>query len=156
MIYSKLDQLYKYVPNKYIEIINEFLKSISSDMEENTTWLDGENLFVKVMSYNTPAPEQCKIEAHDKYIDIQVTITGAEGISIFERGRLQCMEDSLETEDFAFFEYDKNAFRGRTVNLPGYFTMLFPEDAHRPQEYVEGYGKVKKFVIKMKVEDKAQ
>ncbi len=154
MVYAKLDQLYRYVPAKYADIICTFLREISPEMEETTIWLDGENLFAKVMSYNTPNPEQCKIEAHDKYIDIQATITGAEGISVFDRFLLKCAEDSLDEEDFAFFEYDKSAFRGRTINLPGYFTMLFPEDAHRPQEYVEGYGEVKKFVIKMKVEDR--
>lgn len=154
MVYSKLDKLHKFIPEKYVGMINEFLKSISPDMKETTTWLDGESLFAKVMSYSTPAPEQCKIEAHDKYIDIQATITGAEGISVFERNQLKCEEDSLREQDLAFFEYNPNAYRGRTVNLPGYFTMLFPEDAHRPQEYVEGYGEVKKFVIKMKVEDR--
>ncbi|MBE5834328.1 MAG: DUF386 domain-containing protein [Butyrivibrio sp.] len=154
MVYAKNDQLYKYVPAKYADVISAFLQRISPEMEESTNWLDGENLFVKVMSYSTPKPEQCKIEAHDKYIDIQATITGAEGISVFDRSLLKCAEDSLGERDVAFFEYDKNAFRGRTVNLPGYFTMLFPEDAHRPQEYVEGYGEVKKFVIKMKVEDR--
>lgn len=153
MVYSELYNLDKYVSTDLFEYIKDFLKSVDENTEEKLYELNGEDIFARVMSYNTPPPKECEIEAHNKYIDIQSTIVGAEGISIFERSKLIEVRPYLEEKDVALFEYREDALRAHTINVPGYFTMLFPEDAHRPQEFVRGYGHVKKYVIKIKVQE---
>ena len=151
MVYSELCNLQKYVTKETFAKIKAFLDSINVDMEEKKYDIDGDVIYARVMSYDTPQPMDCKIEAHNKYIDVQSTIVGAEGISVFCRNQLTENQAYSQEKDVALFDYDESALRAHTINVPGYFTMLFPEDAHRPQEFVKGFGRVKKFVIKIKL-----
>jgi YhcH/YjgK/YiaL family protein len=101
------------------------------------------------MSYGTKTVSDCKIEAHNVYVDIQSTITGAEGISVFDRAECRTSVAYSVADDVELFA--PVAPIAHTDNLPGYFTLLFPWEAHRPQERVKGFELVKKFVIKAKV-----
>ena len=151
MIYSKLDKLQNYLDDDIYEKVKIFLDQVSEDMPEGKYEIWDDKVYARVMSYSTSLPDVCKIEAHDKYIDIQATITGAEGISVYER---KCLVENTAYDfdnDVAFFETKGANVIANTVNLPGYFTMLLPEDAHRPQERVCGMDRVKKFVIKVAV-----
>ncbi len=151
MIYGKTEDILRYIPTEYVQVIELFLSTVSPDMEEKKYELFGHKVYAKVMSYNTPMPETCKIEAHDQYIDIQSTIFGAEGISVFDREKLSEKVPYNEEKDVVLFEYSPDALLARTINKQGYFTMLYPNEAHRPQEYIDGYGTVKKFVIKIHI-----
>lgn len=152
MIYSKIENLNKYLNRDIYCKIECFFKKISKDMLDGEYLLDGEKIFARVMSYNTKPSNECRIEAHDKYIDIQVSIIGAEGIGIYNRDNLieETSYDSLN--DVAFYQRNGAVQNAYSVNIPGYFTMLFPEDAHSPQEQVLSFDKVKKLVIKIAVE----
>ncbi len=152
MVYDKLTNLINYLPEETYARIEPFLKSINENMEEKRYEISGDSIYARVMSYSTPEPSGCKIEAHNKYIDIQASIVGAEGISIFERNKLTERQPYSEEKDVVLFDYNEEALRVHTINVAGYFTMLFPEDAHRPQEFVDGYGSVKKFVIKVRIQ----
>lgn len=151
MVYSKLCNISRYISEDNYKCIKEFVESINPEMEERLYSLNGDEIYARVMSYTTPEPGECKIEAHNRYIDIQSTIVGAEGISVFDRSMLIEATPYSKEEDVAFFRFSEDALRAHTINVPGYFTMLFPEDAHRPQEMVNGFGRVKKFVIKIKI-----
>lgn len=153
MIMDKIENLHKYIPSQYTEGIEKFLRSVSENMEEKTYEIYDKQVYAKVMSYPTKEHCECKIEAHDKHIDIQATISGAEGIDIFVRDGLK-QELSYNQHDDVTFYYEGNCFPyASNKNIPGYFSMIFPEEAHRPQERVEGYDRfVKKFVIKMRVD----
>lgn len=93
----------------------------------------------------------CTIEAHDEYVDIQFTLVGGEGIDIFPREKLH--ELTADTEkDFLTFATDMAPCLS-VANLPGWFTMIFPHEAHRPQESLDGKcAIVKKGVIKIKMD----
>ena len=54
-------------------------------------------------------------------------------------------------KDVTFYQREGTQQIAYAVNIPGYFTMLFPEDAHSPQEKVLGTETVKKFVIKVAI-----
>ena len=152
MILDKLINLKKYLPQDCISQVTAFLNSLSPDMAEGRYEIMGERVFAKVMSYATLPKEECAIEAHDRYIDIQATLTGAEGIDIFQRSLLTVKTPYDETNDTIFFESENAVPYAGNVNLPGYFSMIFPEEAHRPQERVAGQSDfVKKFVIKVEV-----
>lgn len=153
MILDKLTNLKKYLPQEYISQVSVFLYNLSPDMAEGRYEIMGDRIFARVMSYATSPKEECAIEAHDRYIDIQATLTGAEGIDIFQRSLLTIKTPYDVTSDAVFFERENAIPYASNVNLPGYFSMIFPEEAHRPQEHIAGQpGFVKKFVIKMEVE----
>lgn len=153
MVMDKIENLYKYIPNQYIEGVEKFLDIISEDMEEKTYEIYGKQVYAKVMSYFTQKKECCKIEAHNQYVDIQATITGAEGIDIYIRDDLKEQMCYNQEDDVTFYDEGNSQPYVCNKNIPGYFSMIFPGEAHRPQEQVEGCGDfVKKLVIKMKVE----
>ena len=83
MIYDRIEKLHEYLDLADYKLIRaSFLKRINSDMEERIYPIDGDRIYARVMSYDTKEPSDCKLEAHDKYIDIQCTIIGAEGIDV--------------------------------------------------------------------------
>lgn len=150
MIYAKLSDLNKYIQLFPYQKMQGFLKKISSDMEEGEYSIFGDKIFARVMSYSTHFPEECCIEAHDRYIDIQSSIVGAEGISVYNRQDLLVKKAYDAERDVVFFDNEGEPYLAHTVNWPGYFTMLFPWEAHRPQEVVPLMERtVKKFVIKL-------
>lgn len=108
-----------------------------------------DKIYARVMSYDTLEPANCKIEAHDKYIDIQGTIIGAEGISVYNRELIPAITEYNQEKDVTLFDATDKDIIAHTHNIHGYFTMLFFNEAHRPKERVVGYRNVKKFVIKV-------
>ena len=151
MIYAKISDLSKYLEQDVYTKINSFLEQVDENTPEGRYEIWGDKVYARVMSYDTGLPEECRIEAHNKYIDIQATIVGAEGIGVYEREQLSEKGSYQQDKDVVFFEGTDAIMIAHTVNIPGYFTMLFPEDAHRPQERVLEIEKVKKFVIKVAV-----
>ena len=151
MIFAKLSHLMEYLPVGSYDKVSGFLRKVNEDIPEGEYEISGTDIFARVMSYETKVPEECKIEAHEKYIDIQVSLVGAEGISVFDRSILPVIVQYDEGCDVMFFSGDDAKCIAHTANIPGFFTMLFPEEAHRPKEIVGRGGRVKKFVIKVAV-----
>lgn len=151
MVYDRIEELHKYVKKDIYEKIKVFLESVNEKTQDGRYEIFGNSIYSQVMSYDTSVPEMCKIEAHNKYIDIQVTIKGAEGISVFERDNLDEKISYNVEKDVVFFDEQIAMSIAHTTNIPGYFTMLYPRDAHRPQEKILGFDNVKKLVIKLDV-----
>lgn len=151
MIYDKIEKLQEYLEEDVYQQIENFIKQIGEGLPEGTYPIMGDRVFASVMSYPTNLPEECKIEAHNKYIDIQVTLVGAEGISVYGRDSLKEKVSYDAEKDVAFYETEGALANAHTENIPGYFTMLYPEDAHRPQERIRNVDRVKKYVIKVAV-----
>lgn len=151
MVFDKLGNLGKYVTQEQFQKIDKFLKLLAPDMEEGFYEIDGESIYAKVMSYPTSLRGKCKIEAHDKYIDIQSSLVGVEGIDIFDRDELIILEAYNSDKDATFYQETK-APNASINNVAGYFSMIFPEEAHRPKISVDQQcERVKKFVIKVHI-----
>ncbi len=149
MVHDRLERIGMFLPDKQRKMIVDFLANIREDMPEEHTPLDGDTVHARIMSYPTKIPTDCKIEAHDIYVDIQFTLTGGEGIDIFPREESQELTADDE-KDFYTFSNDHPP-QLSIANLPGWFTMIFPHEAHRPQESLDGACRiVKKGVIKIK------
>lgn len=150
MIIDRLENLKKYIDENDMRKIDVFLKRLSPEMEEGRYEIDGDDIYARVMSYHTSPREDCKIEAHDLYIDIQSTLVGKEGIDVFHREELIEKIPYNAAKDVCI--YEESAQQYITVdNLPDYFSMLYPEEAHKPQISLDKKRDiVKKFVIKIK------
>lgn len=150
MVQDKIENLKNYIPISKVNVIEEFLKDISADMVEGTYEIDGEDIFARIMSYETKLPEVCEIEAHNIYCDIQFSLIGSEGISIYQRDNL--IEKSFDkANDFISFQKGEAEEYISVENKTDYFTLIFPREAHRPQESKDGMCRsVKKGVIKIR------
>ena len=119
------------------------------DFSPGLNVLIGENgiMSVTISSFNGKSKTDAFIEAHKKYIDIQVPLLGIEKIG-WKPGD-QLMEVSVpynEAEDLTFYIDRPTAF---TKIYPGQFAIYFPEDGHAPGI---GQGFIRKAVIKIPVE----
>lgn len=109
----------------------------------------GEDAFAIVHEYDTKPAEQCKWEAHRKYIDVQFTITGAEGMGVAYVDQAKTTTDYDATKDFQLF-----TAQGDVVNVKaGYFVVFFPHDVHQPGVAVDAPALVRKVVVKVRVDN---
>lgn len=151
MITDCLDNLGRYLPPALFSKIEPFLSQLSPDMEERVYSINGDAIYARVMSYATSPPHNCKVEAHNRYIDIQSTLAGEEGIAVYSRKALRMKEPYQEDTDAVFFFADAAQQYSQIRNYPGRFTLLFPQEAHQPQLQIGSEAHVKKFVIKLAV-----
>ena len=123
-----------------------FLKdAMTSEKEVGRYELAG-GAFALVQSYESKAEENCKIEAHKKYIDIQCVLKGRELFGVADLSTQTIVEDAFEEKDVAFYQ---GAVDLLTLT-DGDFVIVFPQDAHRPQQ---GDGsRVEKVVVKVPIE----
>ena len=109
--------------------------------------IDGKNVFAIVSEYDSKVHEDCRLEAHRAYADIQYIISGREAIGYTPLNNQAITSEYNAEKDIIFFA-------GETAQLPleaGMFAMFFPQDIHRPCMQINGPEKVKKVVIKVKL-----
>lgn len=126
----------------------EWIEVKASTAEEGWHDLGVGGAKVRVMSYDTKSREKAKYEAHREMIDIQYTIEGAEGIEFAPTDSLTPKDDYNPEKDVQIFETPTTS-EGRVDNVPGRFSIFYPEDAHLPQLNVDGYDHVRKVVVKI-------
>ena len=131
------------------EDAKKFIRNLSSDIALGRYILSDDN-YANVESYSTKSLSCAKYEAHEKYIDIQILLTGQEKIYYCEKDILTFDTQYDSQKDIAFY---KEAVKGNFVELDGSnFVMLFPHEAHAPQVSAGDVSeKVLKVVIKIKV-----
>ena len=149
MIIDKVERLAAYVPSSISKNIASFISELSADTPVGEYSIIGDSVFARVQSYALKEVCLCNVEAHDKYIDIQSVIAGAEGIDVFYRAELVA-ESSYDSENDVTF-YKPGDFLHIEIKQK-YFAVLFPHEAHRPQIVTKECKFVQKFVIKVKAD----
>ena len=110
--------------------------------------LDGTNLYASVDEYLSREPEECRLEAHRKYADIQYVIAGKEQIGITP------LADTVEAipyhhdNDILFLDGEVGHYGQAT---PERFFIFFPNDAHMPCLKAGERSPVKKVVVKVRI-----
>ena len=104
--------------------------------------------FVNVMSYDLKSREEINFESHLETIDLQMSLENAEGIEWHPTSKLIPKGLYKEKSDFQFYETPEKSY-GFVENRVGVFTLLFPEDGHQPQRFVDSFTSVKKLVVKI-------
>jgi len=130
----------------------EFLLTLSPDSEEKKYTIQGDDIFAIVMSYDTCSPETSLFESHQKYVDIQTTLTGTER---FECSFTDTLSVQTPYDDATDVQWYKRTQPGQTrVDVsPDTFVMLYPHDAHMAALMTgERSEHVKKVVVKIKTE----
>lgn len=109
--------------------------------------IDGERLAIMVNKCTGRGIQGAKLEAHKKYIDIQLTVQGTEVIGWKNVGTCTQVETPyVDSADIAFYKDPSDVWL--TVP-PGTFAVFYPEDAHAP---LAGEGDVVKGVMKIAVD----
>lgn len=112
--------------------------------------LDGDNLYVTVSEYATKNNEDAKYESHKKYIDIQYVAAGSEMIGLAPASQIgKITSEYNEGNDIAFYTVGKSQEIKATSDR---FFIFLPSDIHRPGVKVSENAKVRKVVVKVKID----
>ncbi|MCX5875170.1 MAG: YhcH/YjgK/YiaL family protein [Deltaproteobacteria bacterium] len=149
MIVDRLSHYKSYPFGKAWQLAFDFLLSLPHDAEEKKYPLLGDDLFAIVMSYETCGPETAEIEAHRKYLDIQMVITGEETIGWCQADELEIDTPYDASKDAELYKRPEQGLL-RVDLFPGNFMALFPHDAHMPSLMTQQVSVfTKKVVVKV-------
>lgn len=126
--------------------INHLLKNDYSQKEAGRYEVFENEIFVLVNKYNTKVVEECRLEAHKKFIDIQLMIKGNEKIGYtLLNNQIPSVEYSDEN-DVMFFDSEYDLF-SLNENM---FALFFPYDIHMPGIVNQKAEDITKIVMKVK------
>lgn len=132
------------------------MKSILEDVIQNysiaskdDTYQQFDHYYIKVMSPETLEVSDI-IESHQREIDIQILLSGAEKIKIFSKENVEIKSDYNPEIDCTFYTPISDP-HSEIVLQPGYFAMFFPQDIHNPLIANNTIQSLKKIVVKIDV-----
>jgi len=124
----------------------EFLQSTDlTSLAPGRHEIDGDRMYVSIDHQEGRGRDGARLEAHRRYIDIQLTIDGDEeiGWSPLEACAPSTPYDS--SKDVSLFDDRPRVW----FAVPkGTFAIFFPEDAHAP---LGGHGVLRKAIVKVAV-----
>lgn len=126
----------------------EFLRNTGlSQLAAGKHEIQGDKLYVLIAREKGRAHAGARLEAHRKYIDIQLTLAGQEEIGW--RPTTECSQPDAPfdtTKDVCLYGDAPESW----VSVPaGTFVIFFPDDAHAP---LAGQGDLHKAVVKVALE----
>ncbi len=135
---------------KDFKIVFDYLKSVdlhSFCLNNVREVIENGKIVITGYHYQGKRMDEARPEAHRKYIDIQVVVSGIEQMGWSGLSRCNAVKEGYnEEKDIIFFKDPSSSYV--TVS-PGEFAVFFPEDVHSPGI---SEGKVEKIVAKVPVQ----
>jgi len=152
MIFDRLTNHHLYNLGKAWQEAFQFLAALTPEIKNGKHYLRGDDLFAIVMGYRTQPAETGELEAHRRYLDIQMLLSGREGVVCHNLADLQVLQPYDPVTDAELYQIPPIA-PARFILSPGSFLALFPHDAHMPCLTLDhGPEPVRKVVVKLAVE----
>lgn len=151
MIHGKVNDWKTVSGLAHCELLNEafeWIQKNASSAELGFHTLEDSKCLVRVMEYALKDRVDANFEHHRETIDLQVTIDGNEGIEWAPLDECKLKGDYAEEKDFQFLETPERKY-SFLENRAGFFTILFPQDAHQPQRKTSDCDFVRKLVVKI-------
>jgi YhcH/YjgK/YiaL family protein len=149
MILDKLENknLYKNLSLRIARGLQYLAETDFSKVTAGKHLIEGENIYAILSTYPSKEQDDCKLEAHRKYIDIQYIVSGCEriGVTVFN-GQAPIIPYN-EEKDVTFFKEKVSFLRIET----GMFAIFFPGDLHMPCVKCNEPVNVTKVVVKVRV-----
>lgn len=151
MVYDKIDNIetYKGLSEDIFLGLN-FLQNATPDMEKGVHELNARVKAI-ISEYETKPINEFGFEAHKQHIDIQGLLLGEERVACMPIEKLKETKAYNKEEDAAFYSTDEQPQEMVIGN--GYFAIFYPQDGHMPQLCVKVPNKVKKVVVKVKINE---
>ncbi|HEB1833239.1 YhcH/YjgK/YiaL family protein [Escherichia coli] len=112
--------------------------------------LQGDNIFMNVMTFNTQSPVEKKAELHEQYIDIQLLLNGEERILFGTACTARQCEEFHHEDDYQLCSAIEN--EQAIILKPGMFAVFMPGEPHKPGCVVGEPDEIKKVVVKVKAD----
>ena len=146
----ELAEKYDYLAEKFRKAFCFLKETDFSKMSQGRIEIEGEDLFAEVQEYVTKPAEECRFESHRKYFDIQYMADGEEYFGYVPVKELEKDTGYDAERDLEFYLPPK--ISGRVHLKKGDFAVVSPEDGHQPRCIGESQSRVKKIVVKVKVD----
>lgn len=126
------------------KVVFNYLKENNlADMPCGKHEIKGNEIFFNLQEYETKSTQ--KLEAHKKYIDIQVVVSGEEYMGYTNINNTSLTEEYNEERDVMFLEGNVDKIKADNKS----FLIFYPEDAHMPALSVNNSKLVKKAIFKI-------
>ncbi|MEO6454887.1 MAG: YhcH/YjgK/YiaL family protein [Ginsengibacter sp.] len=127
----------------------KFLQAATPEIEVREHYIN-DNVKALVFEYETVEVFERGYEAHKHVIDIQYPIIGLERVKWSPIEGMNVNIPYSEEHDRTF--YKNPSPQGTHVDIgEGIFAIMFPEDGHGPQHYVNKPEMIKKITIKVSI-----
>lgn len=150
MIVDRIDRIENY--NGLAECFREAVAFALSLSDKPTGRYDYDKLpagtvYALVQEGETQPKEDGQVEAHQRYIDVQLMLDGGETVYYTDIDGLKETVPYSEEKDIAFYEAG-----GQPARIEkGMFYVALPHDGHMPCRELDGAGKYRKVVLKIKI-----
>ena len=122
-------------------LINTDLKNLIMGRNE----IDGDRVYVNRFDYQTIPIEETAFEAHERYLDIHLIISGRERIGISDMANMTAFSKDILNDGI-----DCKGEIEQLINMePGDVLIAFPHDAHMVKIESQGSCLVQKAVVKV-------
>lgn len=115
--------------------------------EKGSHPIDGDELFVNIVEYETTPPENRFWEAHRQYLDLHFMLRGPEQIDVNFIDNME-QKEFVEKDDFLPLEGNPNS---HVILNAGDFLLCYPADAHRTAVQVGAPAAIKKAIFKIRI-----
>ncbi len=115
--------------------------------EKGSHVIDGERLFVNIVEYETVAASERFWEAHKRYLDVHLMLSGTEQIDLNFLQNMALLP-YVEKDDFLPMKGEKNS---SVVLGAGDFLICYPSDAHRTAVAAGESQNIKKAIFKVRI-----
>ena len=150
MIYDTFDHAACYPFGPVFRKAIDFAARVNADTPIGRHEIDGDRIYANVMEYETEEGSPVKYEVHRRYADLQVVVSGHETVFVRSAAGLPVQAPYNPDKDCEFLSPDSMASDVNVQLFPGYFTLLFPQDAHMGKGLsCLGKTKLKKVVVKI-------
>jgi YhcH/YjgK/YiaL family protein len=152
MIVTDLEHIAQQAPmTPFMDQAVAFLRQPNIEMlPEGTVEIDDRRVFAIIQRYETVLTGEPKFEYHQKYIDVQLVVSGEEIIGWVPRDRMKITEPYDSGRDICF-----GVAASRAVSLihlqAGQLAVLYPDDGHAPKLAAGVSSPVMKIVVKVVV-----
>lgn len=149
MIIDKLENghFYDSLNPRFKAAFNFLLSNDLLALEPGKIQLEGSDLVVNVNNFKGKAEEDCRMESHLNFIDIQLPVNNDEFMGWKARKDLQKVTTAYNPEKDVEFYAD--AASSLFVVPAGHFAIFFPEDGHQPG--IAPGKEYRKIIVKVRV-----
>ncbi len=123
-------KLYAEMNERFAAAFDTVKKIFAEGIDNGKHIIDGDKLYVNVMTYVPKSAELSCFEAHKKYVDIQVILEGEEIIGFESTEELEITKEYAAEGDCMLYALNE---RYDSVRVKaGEFAIIFPEEPHAP------------------------
>ena len=129
----------------------EFIKKTDlSALEPGKHEISGDDVFILIQEYTTQTSMGRFMEAHRKYADIQIVISGKETIYYSQSSEGMDLHQAYSADKDCVL-YSSEGFSSECRMEKGAFAVFYPNELHKPCCALNGQSEVKKAVIKVRM-----